>query len=61
MQGTEFKDRRIKAGYKYRSWAAKPIGVAKDTIKDWELGRRPVPQYAINWLLAVEAKRKGRR
>ena len=63
MNGTEFRKRRTDAGYKRRSSAAMSIGVAYDTVKDWELGRHPVPQYAIKWLDRVEAhaRKRGRR
>lgn len=62
MEGAEFAERRKKAGYSTRMYAACAIGVAKDTVKDWELGRRKVPKYAIKWLERIEAlaRRKGR-
>lgn len=62
MDGAEFAERRKKAGYSTRMYAACAIGVAKDTVKDWELGRRKVPQYAIKWLERIEAlaRKKGR-
>ncbi|TXH43278.1 MAG: hypothetical protein E6Q97_34260 [Desulfurellales bacterium] len=62
MLGTEFAERRKKAGYSTRMYAACAIGVAKDTVKSWELGKRKVPKYAIKWLERIEAlaRKKGR-
>lgn len=61
MQSTEFREGRVKAGFKSRRLVADDIGVAVDTVKDWELGRRPVPLYASKWLArALAKKEKGR-
>lgn len=61
MTGEEFKKKRIALGWKTRKWAAEDIGVKPNTIKDWELGRSRVPQYAINWLRRCEAALVSRR
>ncbi len=49
MTGVEFKTARQNLGYSRRS-LADDIGRAKETVKSWETGKRPVPKYAERFL-----------
>ncbi len=60
MNGEDFRIRRILLGLTKRKDCASHIGVSIDTVKDWELGRRKVPTYAIRSLDVLE-KAKGKR
>lgn len=56
MQASEFKVWRERCGMKTRKDAAVHFGVTVRTIKSWETGDRPVPQYAIRIIrLTVES------
>ncbi len=46
MNGAEFKEQRIRLGFKKRSEAAEWWGVKPDTIKKWEIGKNTVPLWA---------------
>lgn len=60
IDGNDFRDRRI-ALMLNRDELAEEIGVSEETVKSWELARRPIPRYALRSLCRLEAqKRKGR-
>lgn len=60
MLGTEFYRRRQTAGFILRGQVAAAIGVGYSTVKSWEYGTRPVPNYAINWLYREEHEKTAR-
>ncbi len=52
---SELRELREEAGFT-QSWAAVLFGVSKDIIYNWEDGRTPPPQYAINCLRVMIQK-----
>lgn len=56
MTGDEFKKRRVAIGYKTRPALAKDIGVETVTVKSWETDQRPVPRYAVKFIVREEIR-----
>ena len=56
MHGIDFMKRREAIGYTSRHAIANEIGVSDNTVKSWEICQRPVPQYAINFILREESR-----
>jgi DNA-binding transcriptional regulator YiaG len=52
MLGAEFKTWRLSFGLSRRD-LAKKIGVSRFAVKSWEIGKRKVPNYAINVIRAM--------
>ncbi len=64
MTPDEFIQLRKGLGYDTRESVANEIGVSKETVKAWELGKNPVPKYAIKALKHIRIarnRRSGRR
>lgn len=53
MKGTEFRRMRLELGFLKRAHIAEVLGTQTDTVRSWETGRRPVPNYARKFVVTA--------
>ena len=57
LTAKDFKEYRKKL-FRFRTHAARALGVCPTAVEHWEVGRRKVPEYAVLLLRCIEAARE---
>ena len=59
MTSEQFKQRRLKMGYKTQQQMAEVLGITQGSVAHYETGRRPVPEIVVRFMRCIEDNRKG--
>lgn len=50
MTALQFKQLRLKAGYRTQAEAAEALGITPGALSHYEQGRRPVPEIVVRFM-----------